>query len=135
MTESWAEYMELRRAGWKMHRPNQIRLNGGSETARHATAKLLCGFAGAQAGYRVSSEVGHEHRPAEVDVILHSHSDRISPVAVECEVSPTEETIEKKLDKYVRGTVLQEMYTVNVTEMPENIMDAYGYVQDELGIA
>jgi len=134
MTESWAEYMELRRAGWKMHKPNQIRFNGGSETAIHATAKLLCGFAGAQAGFRVASEVGHERRPAEVDVILHSHSDRISPVAVECETSPTEDVIQDKMDRYIRGSVLKELYVINVTEMPENILDAYGYVQDEIGL-
>jgi len=47
-------------------------------------------------------------------------------------VSPTEDVVSEKVEKYVHGRPPRDMFLLNVNEMPENILDAYGWVKDEL---
>jgi len=98
----------------------------------HAVAKMLAGFAGSQAGYRVSSEVTHTGR-GEIDVLLWGHEDRLT-LAVECETSPTDEIVEDKVDRYVRDTPIDDLALINVTELPDSIMDSYASVCEVLGL-
>lgn len=126
-----SEYRELKDWSVEVSKTNSIEFNSGSETGKHVIAKALVGHIGVINGYRVSSEV--ECSNGEIDVVLWGVDDRLS-LAVECETSPTEETIQSKLERYVKETPLDEIVVINVTEMPDNYHDALGYVADELGL-
>lgn len=118
----------LRHNGWEIQKRDAVEFNHGSETLRHATAKLLAAWCLRQKAYRVDTEVSHYSRGA-IDVLGYAGT-RI--VAVELETSPTEEIIEDKLNRYVSGTPINEMFLINISEMPENILDAYEWIEDQL---
>lgn len=117
-------------AGWRIGQEDKVAFNSGSETVRHATCKLLVGhYLKHEKGYRIDSEVEHEDR-GEIDIAAYALEG--APIAVECETSPTEEVIKDKLERYVYGTIFRECHVVNVTEMPDNIMEAYEWVSNQL---
>lgn len=128
--KAYEQYNDLRREGVELQKHNQIRGNGGSETARHLVAKAFAFHAATNAGWRVSSEVETEH--GEIDLVL--HKDRDTRVwAVEVETSPTREVAKDKLNRYVKQQPgIDDMVLINVTEMPENIMKAYHYVNRQI---
>jgi len=128
----WTQYRTLKQAGWNVPRDNQIRFNGGSESVDHAVAKMLVGHAGKEAGYRVGSEVEHDTR-GEIDVLLHSHDDRIT-LAVECETNPDDATIEDKVDRYIRDTPIDDIAVINVSTLPRDRIEAYKQVKEVLGL-
>ena len=130
--DNWEEYRELQTRGWEPQKTNQVRLNSGSETARHAVAKMLVAHAGSNAGYRVSSEVPHSHR-GEVDILLWGHPDRLT-LAVECEVSPTDDVVEDKVDRYIRDTPIDDLALVNVSTLSTDMLEALGEVKEVLGL-
>lgn len=130
--ENWHEYRDLQNAGWDVQKQNQIRLNSGSESVKHAVAKILVALVGHNDGYRISSEVEHKDR-GEIDMLLYGVPDRLT-LAVECETSPTMEVVEDKVSRYVDGTPVDDMALVNLSEMPLNMLDAFAYVQAELGL-
>jgi hypothetical protein len=130
--QQWTEYRTLKQAGWELQRENQVRLNGGSETIDHAVAKMLVAHAGHDAGYRVASEVVHEQR-GEIDVLLYGVDGRLS-LAVECETNPDDQVVEDKVDRYVRGTPIDDLVLVNVSTLPRDRMDAYRQVTEVLGL-
>lgn len=128
--KNYEVYNDLRRQGVELQKHNQIRGNGGSESARHIVAKSLAFHAATQSGWRVSSEVSVEH--GEVDLVL--FQDRETRVwAVEVETSPTTEVKQDKLDRYVKQQPgIDDMVLINVSEMPENVLDAYGYIKEQI---
>lgn len=130
--ENWAEYRELQTAGWSVTKTNQIRFNGGSESEKHIAVKSLVGLAGKEAGYRVSSEVTHQHR-GEIDVLLFGCPDRLT-LAIEVETNPTDDVIEDKFDRYVDGTPIDDMITLNLENMHPNVNQSYGYINEVLGL-
>jgi hypothetical protein len=130
--DNWEGYRTLQNAGWNVQKHNQVRFNSGSETIKHAVAKMLVAQAGARNGYRVSSEVDHSHR-GEIDILLWGNPDRLT-LAVECETSPTDDVIEDKVDRYVRDTPIDDLVLVNVTELPTDMLDAYAEIMEVLGL-
>jgi hypothetical protein len=111
---------------------NQIRPNAGSETFRHLVAKTAVCHIGINNGYWVSSEV--ETAYGEVDVCLWGNPDRLT-YAVEVETGNPKAVKEDKLNRYVeRQPGIDDMILINVTDMPVNMLDALGYVSDQLGL-
>jgi hypothetical protein len=126
-----ADYRELKDHGVEVTRTNSIEFNSGSETATHVTAKALVGHIGLSNGYRVNSEV---HVPqGDIDMVLWGHPERLS-YAVELEHSPTRETVESKVDRYVDQTCLDEIVVINLNDFPENYLEATEFIADELGL-
>jgi len=123
-------YNDLRREGVALQKHNQIRGNGGAETARHLAAKTFAFHAATNAGWRVSSEV--EVPQGEIDLVL--FKDRETRVwAVEVETSPTEEVAQDKLERYVKQQPgIDDMVLINVTNMPETIMESYFYIERQI---
>jgi len=124
-------YRRLKNNGFNVQKNNQIRFNSGSETAKHAVAKTLVGHIALQHGYRVSSEVKVQD-VGEIDVLLWGKEARMN-YAVECETSPTSETIQSKKSKYVRPPV-DDIIIINVTDLPVDYLKAIEYVREELGL-
>ena len=78
----------------------------------------------------MTTEASHGDR-GEVDVLCHGPPDG-APFAVEVETSPTTETIQEKHQKYIDGSPLRELFVLNVSDCPENILDAYEWVSEQL---
>jgi hypothetical protein len=126
-------YRQLQASGIQVQQTDQIRLNSGSETFAHEIAKLAVGHIGKANDYWVSSEV--DCGQGDIDVVLWGHPDRLT-YAVEVETGWTDETKQDKRKRYVDDqTGIDDMLTVEVTEMPTDWMDALGYVSRELGLA
>jgi len=130
--DQWIDYRELQRAGWAVQKTNQIRLNGGSESKDHVAAKALVAHIGHNAGYRVSSEVVHAER-GEIDILLHGHADRIT-LAVECESNPTDDVIDDKVRRYVKGTPIDDIAIINLDVLPDERPAAYSQIKEVLGL-
>ena len=130
---TWDEYShrrELQSANWRVEKTDKVEFNEGSETVRHEVCKMLvASYLKREKGLRVDSEVKHPER-GEIDVI--GYSGEGPAIAVECETSPKEGVVSDKLERYVDGTPFRDMFLVNVGEMPENIMDAYEWVGEQL---
>ena len=126
------EYRSLKAANVDVSKPNQIRFNSGSETARHLVAKALVGYVGSINGYWVSSEC--ECVNGDIDVLLYGHPDRLT-YAVECETGWTEAKLSDKVDRYVHeNPPIDDLIAIEVLEMPTNIVAAAGWIADELGL-
>lgn len=131
------EYRELRNSGVQVEKGNRIRFNDGAgETAIHAAGKMLVGLLGLEHGYRVDSEVPIEDRQGnvyETDVLLWGHDSR-TMYSVELEHSPTQEIKQRKVDRYVRNTAIQDLQLVNLNDAPHKVVDYYGWLGVELGL-
>lgn len=132
-SRQWEAYRQLERAGVTLERPNSIRWNAGgeSETIKHIVGKVLVGTVGLRNDYRVNSEV--EVEDGEIDVLLFGNPDRLT-YAVELETSPTDETIRSKIERYVTPYPIQDIQVLNLNDMPMDIVDAYAWVADVLGL-
>jgi len=109
---------------------NQIRLNSGSETAKHVVAKALVAQIASEQSWRVSSEVSVPD--GDIDILLHkTPQERVW--AVELETNPTEEVTQSKLNRYVKQTTgIDDIVIINISEMPVEIPHAKQYLQEEL---
>jgi len=126
-----SEYRELKDYGVSISKHNHTEHNAGSETIPHSVAKHLVGVVGVRNGYRVSSEV--EIKGKQADVVLWGNPDRLSYV-VECETGLTQETKNQKVLNYVEGTPIQDIQFIEVTNLPVDMIEAYAYVAEELGL-
>lgn len=128
--EEYNQRTQLQKANWQVQKAT--RYNSGSETVRHSICKTLAGhYLHHEQDYSVSFEVVHDQR-GEIDVLAWGLDDRISPLAVEVETSPTDDVVKSKLSRYVHGTPIQECFVINVSEMPDAIRPAYDYVTNQL---
>ena len=109
---------------------NQVRLNSGSETAKHVVAKALVAQIASEQHWRVSSEVSVPD--GDIDILLHkTPQERVW--AVELETSPTQEVKQSKLNRYVKQTTgIDDIVIINISEMPVEIPHAKQYLQEEL---
>lgn len=129
------EYRKLQNSGVDVTDENRIKFNTGSETVPHAVCKQLVGLAGLRNSYRVDSEVSVENQhvgDGEVDVLLWAHDSRLS-YAVEVETSIAAHTKQRKKDKYVDETAIDDILMLNVAQCPMDMVDAYGWVATQLG--
>ena len=125
------EYRRLHDAGIPVNKQSQIRFNSGSETLKHKIAKTVVAHVVQQHDYRVDSEVEIANAGV-VDIVAWGLSDRLT-YAIEVETSPTQGTLQDKANRYVRGPI-DDMLSINVTEMPTNYLEAQQYVREELGL-
>jgi len=126
-------YRQLQNAAVDVSKQNSIQFNSGSETVRHLLVKACAGYVAHQNGYRVNSEVEIEDKGV-VDILLWGHESR-STTVVEIETSPTEETIESKLDRYYRACEpIQEIYILNPNNAPMDRADMTKWVANEIGL-
>ena len=109
---------------------NQIRLNAGSETAKHVIAKALVAHIASEQSWRVSSEVSVPD--GDIDIVLHkTPQERVW--AVELETSPTKDVKQSKLNRYVKQTTgIDDIVIINISEMPIEIPHAKQFIQEEL---
>lgn len=128
-----AEYKDrhaLRNAGWDVSKTDSIQFNSGSETFRHACVKLAAGFyLKTEIGYRVDSEV--EMPAGEVDVLAYGHPDR-RPIVVEVETGVKQSVIDDKLERYVKGEPVRDMFVLDPTQVSENVLQALEYAKENL---
>lgn len=132
--QQYQDLRELQNAGVEVTGDNTIKFNAGgsSETVKHIVAKTLVTKLGLVNGYLVDTECQVKH--GEIDVLLHSHPDRLT-LAVEVETSPTEETKQDKLSRYVhQQPAIDDMILVNVTDMPMDMLEALDYVSNQTGL-
>lgn len=130
------EYRNLKNSGVDVEDTNSIQFNEGSETSPHICVKSLAGLIGLRNGYRVDSEVevtNQQTENGEIDCLIWGHESRLT-YAVEVESSPLPETVDAKLDKYVRHTAIDDMQVLNLNDCPQDMTDALGWVASELGL-
>jgi hypothetical protein len=127
--EEYTGRKELQDAGWQLSKAD--RLNSGSETARHATIKMLAGhYLSHELGYRAGFELMMSN--GIVDVVGYGNSQRLSPVVVEIETGLTDDMKAKKINQYYRDEPIEEIYFLNPTEAPGEIMEAYKWVSEQI---
>jgi len=126
--DEFSQRRELQNCGWDVRQKDSIAFNSGSETVKHAVCKMLVGFVLREQGYRVDSEVSKDG-VGDIDVVGYGNK---PPIAVECETSPTEEVIDDKLDRYYHNEPFRECFVLNVSEIPVDMLDAYGWVKEQL---
>jgi len=124
---------QFKNHGWDVPKTDSIEFNSGSETVKHCIAKTLAAHAGKQAGYRVASEVAHSGERGEIDVLLYAHPERLT-LAVEAEVSPTDDVVQDKVERYVHNTPVDDLALLNVNSLSSDYLDAYGEVKEVLGL-
>jgi hypothetical protein len=130
------EYRQLKDSGVAVTEANTVAFNEGSETSVHITAKSLAGLIGLRNGYRVDSEVEITNQPVpdgECDILLWGHDTRLT-YAVECDHSFTQEKKQRKKQKYVDHTAIDDIQYLDLNEMPAHIVDGFGWVGSELGL-
>lgn len=122
---------ELQSAGWQVTKGNAIRPNHGSETASHWQAKAAVAYVLEDRGLGYSSEVEHEETGATIDVLWHGPEDG-SPVAIEVETNPTDGVVSEKLEQYVYGEPMRDMFLLDVDGCPEKFTEAVAWAEDGL---
>mgnify|MGYP007047131310 CR=1 FL=1 len=128
----YQSYRELHNAHVEVAKSNQIEFNSGSETIKHAVAKLLVGYIGHTNGYWVSSEV--DVPQGEIDVLLWGHESRLT-YAVEVETGWTDTTLYDKTERYVHSVgPIDDIVPIEVTEMPINMIEATEWISEQLGL-
>jgi len=125
-------YTELQKAGVDVRKCHDLRFNAGEETFAHGVGKLAASFLGVRNGYWVNGEVECDNG-GEIDVLLWGHESR-STYAVEVESNWTDETMQKKLDKYVKPYPIDDILPVEATELSANYMDALEDVSLAVGL-
>jgi len=121
---------ELQDAGWKLRQRDAVAFNSGSETVKHCVCKMLVAKALKERGYRVDTEVVKDN-VGEIDIVAYGVSDEPA-FGVEVETSPTEDVISDKLSRYHDGEPYRDVFVINVSEMPVDMLEAYNWVQDQL---
>jgi len=128
--DSYQEYRLLQKHGIDVQEQDQIRPNSGSETLKHGIAKCIVAHIGLQHDYSIGSEVNTPG--GQVDILLWGNPSR-QTLVVECETSPEAKTMQSKHNRYVRGPI-DDMLSINVSEMPVNYLEAQAFVREELGL-
>jgi hypothetical protein len=68
----------------------------------------------------------------DVDCLLWGVSDRLT-YAVEIETSPTEETIQSKIDRYVHEIPpIDDIVVLNANDAPLNMIESADWIQEQL---
>jgi hypothetical protein len=121
---------ELEAAGWKVRQRDAVAFNSGSETVRHAVCKMLVCYKLKERGFRVDTEVGKE-QAGEIDIVAYGVSDEPA-FAVEVETNPTKDVVSDKIARYHDNEPFRDVFILNVSEMPKNILNALAWVEEQL---
>jgi len=126
--EEYKQRRELQSEGWNAEKNR--RYNTGIETIQHSAYKNAVGhYLYHEREMSVDFEVAHDSG-IEIDVVGWGSDEWISPIAVEIERNPEQETIETKREQYTSNTAIQELYVIKpyCTE----INKIYDQVKDDL---
>jgi hypothetical protein len=127
-----ADLRELQDHGVEADSQNKVCPNVGSESFRHLLAKSVVAHIALNNGYRVDSEVNIKGN--QMDLLLWGNRERLT-LCVEVETSPTEEVKQSKLEQYVKGVpAIDDMYLLNLNEMPESRLEVLEWASDQLGL-
>lgn len=118
----------LKDAGWSVPQRDAVAFNSGSETKEHFLCKCLVAYALKRDDYRVASEV--EGPTGEIDILGYGTED--PPIAVEVETNPTDDVIQDKLERYVFGQPIRDLFVLPVGEMPAELDNALAWVESHL---
>lgn len=117
-------------AGWSVAKKDNVSMHTGTETLQHFIGKALAAYRLNEVGYRIDSEVNHISGNA-VDVLAYGCKGR-DPIGVEVETNLTKETKRAKIDKYVNDGRLSDLFFLEATEVPSNIVDGYDWVMKQI---
>jgi hypothetical protein len=129
----YENYRALQNHGANVRKERIPPMNAGgdSETIPHYTLKCLMAFVGARDyGYMTDLEV--EVPSGEIDCLLWGHQERLT-YACEIETSPTEETKQEKLDKYVHAIpAIDDMVWINPANYSMDMVEATEQLSEQL---
>jgi len=120
---------ELQSYGWDVQQRDAVAFNSGSETLKHAVAKLLVARVCKSADYRVDTEVEMEH--GEVDVLAYGHPRRAN-IVVEVETNPQDNVIADKIERYIEGEPVRECFVIDPAEMPTDMLAAEDWIRRQI---
>lgn len=127
------DHAQLRRiqgAGWDATKTDEVRFNSGSETLKHFVLKSVVAKLLVDRGFKVSSEVVHDTR-GEIDIVCHGEPG-YAPWCVEVETHATDDVIQDKIKRYVKGTTFRECFVLAVEDAPTDIGEMYQWVENKL---
>ena len=126
----WNQRKELADAGWDVSKRDSVHFNEGSETLNHAELKMVtCWYLKHELNYRVDTEV--QLASGEVDVLAYSEDDII---VVEIETNADRATITDKIKRYITDEPARDMFVLDPTDAPSELMERYEFVATEIGL-
>jgi hypothetical protein len=117
-------------AGWSVSKKDNVSMHTGAETLQHFIGKALAAYRLNEVGYRIDSEVSHKSGNA-VDVLAYGCKGR-DPIGVEVETGLNDDKRAEKIDKYVHNGRLSDVFFIEATEVPANIIDGYEWVKEQI---
>lgn len=136
--EKYAQYRELKNAGYQIHDDIGIRPNSGSETLTHWIAKCVGAHVLTNAGFRVDSEVERYEYPTaasavgEVDLLAFGHEDRL-PIVLEMERDVDRDVVKDKLEKY-HVEPIREVFVIAVDDLSDDPEEMRDEIRAEIGL-
>jgi len=127
----YQEYRGLQDRGWNVDKTDALRRNSGSESPEHIHAKCAVFHVATEHGWKCTCEC--DGPSGEIDCLLWGHPDMMT-VAVELERDIQPEVMDDKLNRYVRKEPIQELYTIPVDDLPEQIGPLHERIRGELGL-
>lgn len=121
----------LQNNGWQVQNTNHIQFHHGQETNQHYLTKCQAAWHLAEQNYRVNAEVENTYSGHIADIVAWKTASDC--FVVECETSPTKQTVERKLEAFYRGEPFRECYILNCSSLPENRGEQLQWVRDEIG--
>ena len=126
----WTQRKELAHAGWGVTKKDSIEFNAGSETLDHVELKLIVAwYLKQEHGYRIDTEV--TMKAGEVDVLAYSEDDII---VVEIETNADRATITDKIKRYITDEPPRDIFVIDPTEAPSELMGRHEFVKGEIGL-
>lgn len=136
--EKYAQYRELKDAGYQIHDDLGVRPNSGSESLKHWIAKCVGAHVLTNAGFRVDSEVErYEYASAasavgEVDLLGFGHEER-KPIVLEMERAVDRDVVRDKLEKYHVDPV-REVFVIAVDDLRDDSEEMRDEIRAEIGL-
>lgn len=132
------EQSQLKQSGVDVSFESYVKPNSGSETIQHYITKSICAYIMEQNGWIVNSEVEIEQEPndpnpKECDLVCWGNMGRNSWI-IEIERNAKQEVLDQKLDVYVKQTNVSDMTVIHPGEIPDNLQDALGAIEQQLPI-
>lgn len=125
------EYRRLKRAGFDLDTHPTFAFNGGSESIKHAFAKLVSAYVGLQNEWCVDCEVSCPN--GTMDVVWYA-PDKLNLV-IEVESDATDDIIADKRAQYVRPfDCIDDLHWIEVTDLHPNVFDMRDSIITELGL-
>lgn len=121
----------LQKEGWRVHKPDSVKFNSGSETKAHLATKTAVAYILREKGYRISTEVTNETGDSEIDVVAYAGDGK--PFGVEVETDLAREVKLDKIERYVKSNdIIRDCFFLEVLDAPESFSECCEWVSGEL---